>query len=410
MSAPVHSPSTKMEKPYPLPQELTDKTVDTLYEDNDRQSIHACSQVSRAFHYRSRYYMFRDVYLTGPHHTEKLYELCINSPGLCSCVDNLTFVKADPNFLWDMHTDKYLLPLIKLLTKVTLVHVSGLSWGSFPDDVLNALASLPLAGLSLKNVSFSDGVQPFYSFAGQLGNLVTVRFQGALTFPEEEPSAVVFRETKPVAIQKIHIYSSPLSQAFIEDVFTSPASPFTLRDLRALTLDVDPATVIASVLLPESGDHDFTLLKRIVDESRESLIKLHLISVNFIPPTFDIYLCHVSNLTFTICELPTQGSGSVPIPAIKWLIRALTLPSHMESAQLSIVAMVIVGRELLWMLTTEGSECLKCLDSILVDSRYPLQKFVVGFSRLSEDQKDARKLTLIQSMPQLHKKGILDIV
>ncbi len=82
----------------------------------------------------------------------------------------------------------------------------------------------------------------------------------------------------------------------------------------------------------------------------------------------------------------------------------------MESARLGLVVMVLVGEELLWMLTTEGSECLKCLDSVLVDSRYPLQKFAVGFGRLNEEQKDARKLTLIQSMPQLHKKGLLEIV
>lgn len=399
-----------MVKPYSLPQELTDKIVDALFDRNDQRSIFACSLVSRAFRFRCLHYMFRDVYLAGPHHAKTLYDLCLNSPRLCSCVDSLTLVRSDPNFCWDMHTDKSLLPLIKLLTKVTIIHISGLEWGWFPDDVLDALASFPrLAGLSLHDISFSDGVQSFYSFVGQLENLVVIRIQGRMTISEsEEERPIVFRETKPVTIQNLHIYSSPLSQAFVEDIFTSPASPFTLRNLQTLTLDVDPSTAIAATLIPGSGDHDFLLLKRIIDESRESLFKLHLITINFIPPPFDISLCHLTNLTFTICELPVLGS--VPIRAIKWLIRALTLPNHMESARLGLVVMVLVGEELLWMLTTEGSECLKCLDSVLIDSRYPLQKFAVGFGRLNEDQKDARKSTLIQSMPQLHKKGLLEIV
>ncbi|KAK0499523.1 hypothetical protein EDD18DRAFT_1151514 [Armillaria luteobubalina] len=402
-----------MVEPYSLPQELTDKTVDALFDPNDRRSIFACSQVSRAFRSRCLHYMFRDVVLSGPRHPKTLYDLCLNSPRLCSCIANLTFVTSDPNSCWDMNTDKSLLLLVKLLKKVTIIYISGLRWGWFPDDVLDAIASLPLlAGLSLHDISFSDGVQSFYSFVGQLGNLVVVRIQGKMTISEsEEALPVVLHETiqtKPVTVQNLHIYSSPLSQLFVNDMFTSPASPFTLRNLQTLTLDVDPTSAITATLMPGSGDHDFLLLKRIIDESRETLFKLHLITINFIPPPFDISLCHLSNLTFTICELPILGS--VPIRAIKWLTRALTLPNHMESARLGLVVMVLVGEELLWMLSPEGSECLKYLDSVLIDSRYPLQKFAVGFGRLNEDQKDARKLKLIQSMPQLHKKGLLEIV
>ncbi|KAK0432826.1 uncharacterized protein EV420DRAFT_1771826 [Desarmillaria tabescens] len=402
MSTPVHSPPTKMVKPYSLPQELTDKIVDALFNANDQESIRACSQVSRAFYYRSRYYIFREVYLACHHDAESLYDLCINSPDLCSCVESLIFTK-----IWDMDANKFLLPLIKLLTKVTFIRISGLLWGWFPDDVLDASASLPLlTGSSLKNVYFNRGMRSFYSFASRLRNLVAVTFEGGLISLREESLEVVFREAKPVAIKKIHIYSSPQSQVFIEGLFTSPASPFCLRELQDVTFDVDPNTLVAPELLPSSGDHDFTLLKRIVDESRESLMTLEIVSVNFIPP-FDICLCHISDLRFIICEHPSQES--VPISAIKWLIRGLVLPSHMKSARLSIAAMVIVGRESLWIQTTEGSECFKCLDSILVDSRYPLQKFLVEFSELNEDQKDARKLAVIQNMPQLHKKGLLDI-
>ncbi|KAK0190400.1 hypothetical protein F5146DRAFT_1044066 [Armillaria mellea] len=400
-----------MVKPYSLPQELTDKTVDALFHHNDRPSIFACSQVSRAFRSRCLHYMFRDVASIRSSPCKDALLTCVSVlPRLCSCIDSLTFARSDPDVCWDMNADKSLLLLIKLLTKVTIINISGLRWGWFPDDVLDAIASLPfLAGLSLHDISFSDGVQSFYSFVGQLGNLVVIRIQGKMTIYEsEEEAPVVFRETKPVTIQNLHIYSSPLSQLFVNDLFTSPASPFTLRNLQTLTLDVDPTTAIAATLMPGSGDHDFLLLKRIIDESRETLFKLHLITINFIPPPFDISLCHLSNLTFTICELPVLGS--VPIRAIQWLVRALTLPNHMESARLGLVVMVLVGEELLWMQTTEGSECLKCLDSVLVDSRYPLQKFAVGFGRLNEDQKDARKLTLIQGMPQLHKKGLLEIV
>ncbi|KAK0491554.1 hypothetical protein IW261DRAFT_1438311 [Armillaria novae-zelandiae] len=379
-----------MVKSYSLPQELTDRTVDALFDQNDEESIFVCSQVSRAFRSRCLHYMFRDVVLSGPHHSKTLYDLCLTSPRLCSCIDSLTF-------------DKSLLLLIKPLKKVTSIHMSGLRWGWFPDDVLDAIASMPLlTDLSLHDISFSDGVQPFYSFIGRLENLVVLMIQGKMTISEleEEPPVRAFRGTKPVAIQNLHIYSSPLSKPFVNDMFTSPASLFTFRNLQTLTLDIDPSSAIAATLTPGSGDHDFLLLKRIVDESRESLFKLHLITINFIPPPFDISLCHLSNLTFTICELPVLRS----------LTQALMLPTHMESARLGVVVMVLVGEELLWMLTTEGSECLKCLDSVLVDSRYPLQKFAVGFGRLQEDQKDARKLTLIQSMPQLHKKGLLEVV
>ncbi len=150
--------------------------------------------MSRAFRSRCLHYMFRDVYLAGPHHAKTLSDLCLNSPRLCSCVDSLTLVRSDPNLCWDMHTDKHLLPLIKLLTKVTIIHISGLEWGWFPDDVLDALASFPLlAGLSLHDISFSDGVQSFYSFVGQLGNLVVIRIQGKMTISEsEEEPPVVF--------------------------------------------------------------------------------------------------------------------------------------------------------------------------------------------------------------------------